>query len=176
MKKGIDFEGARRRRNNEGIKLRKNRRLEGLQKRRAIRVSVSSSTLEADQDETDAMKTDDQEVKLPQFLLETNLTISDSVVQLLMKSNFVDNASTPTSTSTSTSTSSAVYHMVTKSGTGINTKGLVVQSGIVPLLVKNLLSERQDIREQSAICLGNISGESHELRDHVIQCGVINPL
>jgi len=162
LKKGIDFDGGRRRRNDERAKLRKNRRLEGLQRKRAIQ----SSAPRHNQDETDMMKTDDFEVKLPQFLVDMNLTISDSVVQLLMKSNVADN----------TTSTLPVNPMTIDGRNGAHTRDLVIQSGIVPLLVKNLLSEKLDIREQSAICIGNISGESHELRDHVIQCGVIDPL
>jgi importin subunit alpha-1 len=159
LKNGIDFAGGRRRRNNDGIELRKNRRLQGLQKRRAI--YSSPTAIEDQQHATDDMKLDNSELKLPPFLSELSLTMSDSVVELLTRSS-----------------NSATNHAntLTPAGSRVSIRDMVVNSGVVPLLVKNLLSDKEEIREQSALCIGNIAGEMHELRDYAIQCGVISPI
>jgi len=52
----------------------------------------------------------------------------------------------------------------------------VVDIGAVPSLVQLLLSANSDVREQSAWCLGNIAGDSPKLRDCVLQAGALGPL
>jgi len=52
----------------------------------------------------------------------------------------------------------------------------VVDCNAVPQLVKLLLSGSPDVREQSAWCLGNIAGDSPELRDIILQSGGMAPL
>jgi len=52
----------------------------------------------------------------------------------------------------------------------------VVDCNAVPHLVKLLLSGSPDVREQSAWCLGNIAGDSPELRDIILQSGGMAPL
>lgn len=53
---------------------------------------------------------------------------------------------------------------------------LVVECNAVPPLVQLLTSNNPDIREQSAWCLGNIAGDSTELRDYLLQQGALAPL
>lgn len=50
---------------------------------------------------------------------------------------------------------------------------LVVQAHAVPIFVQLLKSTNKDIREQSIWALGNISGDSSNLRDYVLQCNVM---
>jgi len=45
---------------------------------------------------------------------------------------------------------------------------VVVEQGAVPYLVQLLQSPNADIREQCAWCLGNVAGDGHELRDLVL--------
>ena len=52
----------------------------------------------------------------------------------------------------------------------------VVDSGAVPHLVHLLSSPHADCREQSAWCLGNISGDCAELRDVVLGCDALQPM
>jgi len=52
----------------------------------------------------------------------------------------------------------------------------VVECNAVPQLIKLLLSGSPDVREQSAWCLGNIAGDSPELRDIILQSGGMAPL
>ncbi len=182
-KRGIDFEGSRKKRQNDGISLRKQRRHQGIQKKRAIfsqPTPLNSSTYlntapvgEEDWSINDSSHSlsqsmfstsnSSQNVRLPQFISDSNVKISETIVQLLMKSNFIN-----------TSTSVHVDYRVDIQTENI--KDAVMNSGIVPLLVNHLQSDSQEVREQSALCLGNIAGEMSELRDHVIQCGAISPM
>ena len=52
----------------------------------------------------------------------------------------------------------------------------VVKCGAVPHLTRLLLSGDPKVREQSAWCLGNIAGESAELRDVALAAGALKPL
>jgi hypothetical protein len=53
---------------------------------------------------------------------------------------------------------------------------VVADHGAIPHLVKLLTSNVPDVREQSAWCLGNISGDGPRLRDLVLQSGALGPL
>ncbi|CAM9494258.1 unnamed protein product, partial [Hapterophycus canaliculatus] len=46
----------------------------------------------------------------------------------------------------------------------------VVEHGAVPALVRNLRHQNADLREQCAWCLGNIAGDCADLRDVVLGC------
>ena len=46
---------------------------------------------------------------------------------------------------------------------------VIVQHGAVPYLVKLMMSKNPDIREQSLWCLGNVSGDGHDMRDLVLK-------
>lgn len=169
FKRGIDFSGGRKKRHNDGIELRKQRRLQGIQKKRAIYSSPQPlSTSITINDKSFTSRTNSlvsEGIELPQFILDSNVKISETIVQLLMKSNSINN---------NTSTSIHVnYRVDVQAG---NVKKIVVQSGVVPLLVNHLKSEDNQVREQSALCIGNIAGEMSELRDYVIQCGAIRPM
>ncbi|KAH7645902.1 karyopherin alpha3 [Dermatophagoides farinae] len=61
------------------------------------------------------------------------------------------------------------------SGTSIQTRK-VVDEGAVPLLVNLLVSPNENVAEQSLWALGNIIGDGPDLRDFVIESGVLEPL
>jgi hypothetical protein len=52
----------------------------------------------------------------------------------------------------------------------------VVQCGIIPQLVAYLEAENPVVREQSALFLGNIAGEDAALRNQVLDCNAMRPL
>ena len=169
LKRGIDFAGGRKKRHNEGIELRKQRRLQGIQKKRAIysspRPQSMSTVINVKGFTSKTNSHVSKGVELPQFILDSNVIISETIVQLLMKSNSIN---------TNTSTSLHVnYRVDIEAG---NVKKVVVESGVVPLLINHLKSENEQLREQCALCIGNIAGEMPELRDYVIQCGAIKPM
>ena len=61
------------------------------------------------------------------------------------------------------------------SGTSSQTRH-VVESDAVPYFIKLLSSENSNICEQAVWALGNIAGDGAELRDYVINCGIIDPI
>ena len=52
----------------------------------------------------------------------------------------------------------------------------VVEAGAVPHMAQLLLSPSPDVREQCAWCLGNIAGDGPELRNFVLASGALPPL
>jgi hypothetical protein len=189
FKKGIDFESARSRRSNEGIELRRHRRLTQTQRRRqraSIQStksgesnSISSNTGGVNSRSsisTDNIGTDSTE-KLAMYLSHLNLNISDSVMQLITRgSSSLESLSSSSLPSPLSHGCTATTNTRLDAQSHANLKDVIAQSGIIPLLVQALRSDNLEIRAQSAFCIGNIAGEKAELRDLVLQSDVISPM
>eukprot|EP00948_MAST-09A_sp_MAST-9A-sp1_P002114 g2114.t1 len=61
------------------------------------------------------------------------------------------------------------------SGTSEHT-AVVIEHQAVPIFVRLLQAENDDVREQSVWALGNIAGDSAECRDQVLAMGALRPL
>jgi len=201
IKKGIDAEVGRRRRDDTRIQIRKAKREEGLQKRRAMKSTQEvSGTVESTVIASNSSVPSTHTAKaygvadIPMLfgMLQHNDTSSNEVltaVQGFRKmlsveqsppvQQVLNSGAVPLFVKLLESTNNKVQFEAAWALTNVASTDFtrtVVEFGAVPMLVQLLLSADSNVREQCAWCLGNIAGDSPDLRDLVLSQGALNPL
>lgn len=196
FKKGIDREDARKKREDKGVELRKNKREEGLLKRRALHeqtteLTDAEPTIAADGTPTKTRFPTREEIPALVQGCYVEATALESVTGLRKLLSLEKNPPIDAVIS-----SGVIPHLVqlltvdshprlefeaawcltnVASGTSEQTAHVVRANGITAF-TRLLSSPDENTREQAIWALGNIAGDSATLRDAVLEAGAMTPL
>lgn len=201
FKKGIDAKDGRRRRDDTRIQLRKNKREEGLMKRRAMGPSTGKETAETSgmQDSTKEISSNvysDNNIysvdHIPNLIAGLSNTAEGDLAPLDIIRAFrrmlsveknppcrqvIDAGALPHFVRLlAQQESSDIQFESAWALTNIASSDMtasVVECGALPHLIALLRSSDANVREQCAWCIGNIAGDSPSLRDVVLEAGAL---
>ncbi|XP_010268071.1 PREDICTED: importin subunit alpha-1-like [Nelumbo nucifera] len=189
-KVAVDAEEGRRRREDNMVEIRKNRREESLLKKRregmqaqqfltAVHASTVEKKLESLPSMVAGVWSDDGGLQLEattQFRKLLSIERSppiEEVIQSGVVPRFVEFLLREDFPQLQFEAAWALTNIA--SGTSENTK-VVIDHGAVPIFVKLLGSPSDDVREQAVWALGNVAGDSPRCRDLVLGHGALIPL
>ncbi|KAL2231279.1 UNVERIFIED_CONTAM: Importin subunit alpha [Sesamum indicum] len=188
-KVAVDAEEGRRRREDNMVEIRKNRREESLQKKRREGIPQFSIPVEATTGIEKKLEnlpsmvasvwTDDAGRQLEattQFRKLLSIERSppiQEVIQAGVVPRFVEFLMREDFPQLQFEAAWALTNIA--SGTSEHTK-VVIDHGAVPIFVKLLGSPSDDVREQAVWALGNVAGDSPKCRDLVLGHGALGPL
>ncbi|KAF8038861.1 hypothetical protein BT93_B1421 [Corymbia citriodora subsp. variegata] len=189
-KVAVDADEGRRRREDNMVEIRKNRREESLLKKRReglqapqASLSLHSSAVEKKLENLPSMVagvwTNDKAMQLEattQFRKLLSIERSppiEEVIQSGVVPRFVEFLMREDFPQLQFEAAWALTNIA--SGTSENTK-VVIDHGAVPIFVKLLGSPSDDVREQAVWALGNVAGDSPKCRDLVLSNGALLPL
>ncbi|GKV18460.1 hypothetical protein SLEP1_g28837 [Rubroshorea leprosula] len=189
-KVGVDADEGRRRREDNMVMIRKNRREESLQKKRReglqaqqLPANLYSSAVEKKLEYLPSMVagvwTDDSSLQLEattqfrKLLSIERCPPIEEVIQAGVVPRFVEFLVREDFPQLQFEAAWALTNIA--SGTSENTK-VVIDHGAIPILVKLLGSPSEDVREQAVWALGNVAGDSPRCRDLVLGHGALPSL
>eukprot|EP00009_Paramoeba_aestuarina_P004528 CAMPEP_0201520348 /NCGR_PEP_ID=MMETSP0161_2-20130828/10656_1 /ASSEMBLY_ACC=CAM_ASM_000251 /TAXON_ID=180227 /ORGANISM="Neoparamoeba aestuarina, Strain SoJaBio B1-5/56/2" /LENGTH=521 /DNA_ID=CAMNT_0047918669 /DNA_START=313 /DNA_END=1878 /DNA_ORIENTATION=- len=184
FKKGIDQGEWRRRREDQQVSIRKNKREQMVAKRRQMGPAGSGSVYIPANDKElreliENIRSPDSNIRLESVIQIRKMLSSESSPPI---AEVIETGSLPVFISflaikedQKLQFEAAWVLTNIASGTSEQTE-LVVNAGAIPAFVSLLTSPNDDLREQAAWALGNIAGDSPNFRDLVLQAGALHPL
>mmetsp|Transcript_588 Transcript_588/g.1321 ORF Transcript_588/g.1321 Transcript_588/m.1321 type:complete len:546 (-) Transcript_588:4676-6313(-) len=192
QKAGIDIDEARRKREDNIIELRKNKRDENLQKKRQTFAAPQYAIEESNKQTSGGNQRLDELPMMVRGVFSNDLTQQYEATQKFRKllsiernppieeviktgvvPKFVEFLQRADAPQLQFEAAWALTNVA--SGTSDHTK-VVIDEGAVPIFVQLLNSPNDDVREQAVWALGNIAGDSPKCRDYVLNYNALPPL